>query len=55
MLEYNFSYFEELFAEDLLKEQLLLEESQDNIISEYYIKQRKNRAGIKGSQIIKKF
>jgi hypothetical protein len=48
-------YFDEFFKEDLLEEQILEEEKLDNIISDYFIKQRKNRENIKNSLIIKKF
>jgi hypothetical protein len=51
----NFFYFENYFEEELKEELLLENESQENIISDYFIKQRKNRELIKNSSKIKKF
>jgi ribosomal protein L19 len=54
-MEINIIYFEKLFEEELKDELLLEEEKQENIISDYFIKQRKNRDNIKNSLKIKKF
>jgi hypothetical protein len=51
----NIEYFNEFFKEEILEEEILNEEKHDNIISDYFIKQRKNRENIKNSLIIKKF
>jgi hypothetical protein len=51
----SIEYFDIIFEEALLEEKLLEEEKQDNIISDYFIKQRKNRENIKNSLFIKKF
>lgn len=51
----NIEYFNEIFKEEILEEEILNEEKQDNIISDYFIKQRKNRENIKNSLIVKKF
>jgi hypothetical protein len=48
-------YFDQFFEEEILEEDLLEEEKQENIVSDYFIKQRKNRENIKNSLNIKKF
>jgi hypothetical protein len=51
----SISYFDKYF-EEVLKEELILEnEKHENIMSDYFIKKRKNRETINNSAKIKKF